>query len=445
MHRTAHRAVFALVAITLATPAFAQEPARPAQPPPAAPQAARPQAPQVTSPEVAADGRITFRIYAPQAQAVRLSAGDIPGMGQGGNAPQPVKAENGVWEVTVGPVAAGAYRYNFNVDGVSTIDPRNPATSESNNNTWSLVVVPGSDLWDTKDVPHGAIAAVTYKSTALGRFRRMHVYTPPGYELGRGTYPVFYLLHGAGDSDHSWWTVGRAGFILDNLIASKQARPMIVVMTAGHTSRGAANAVGRSATEEFVDDFTKDVIPYVESHYRVSKGRANTAIAGLSMGGSQTLAVAIPRLERFGYVGVFSSGLIGAFPNVGGRGRGAAAPAAPAATPAPAATTTPAATTASTAPAAQAGPRTAAEIETAYAAKLSDPALKKGLTLWFATGKDDFLLTTTQATVDLFKKHGFAPVFKETDGGHTWINWRAYLAEFTPLLFQAAKPAAGTR
>ena len=121
------------------------------------------------------------------------------------------------------------------MDGVAVIDPRNPSTSESNNNAWSLVYVPGSDISDTKDVPHGAVASVTYYSETLKRFRRMHVYTPPGYEKGEGKYPVFYLLHGAGDSDDSWSTVGRAGFILDNLIAAGKAKPMIVVMPAGHT------------------------------------------------------------------------------------------------------------------------------------------------------------------------------------------------------------------
>src|SRR3982751_2718154 len=329
------RQVLLLIAIT-ATPVFAQG-VPGAAPAPAAPQAAqRPQAPRFTSPEVATDRRITFRLYAPQAQAVRLAAGDIPGT-QGAGAPAPVKGENRVWEVTVGPVEPGAYRYTFNVDGVATIDPPNPSTSESNNNTWSLVAVPGSDLWDTRDVPHGAVAAVTYKSSALGRFRRMHVYTPPGYELGRETYPVFYLLHGAGDSDDSWGTVGRAGFILDNLIATKQARPMVVVMPAGHTPGVTGSAVGRTATENFVNDFVGDVMPYVESHYRVLKDRSNTAIAGLSMGGTQTLAVSVPRLERFGYIGVFSSGLIGAFPQLAAAARGAAPTPAPAATTAPAA------------------------------------------------------------------------------------------------------------
>jgi len=377
------------------------------------------QAPQFVSPEILPDRRVAFRIYAPQARAIRLAASDIPGVGQ---TTQLSKGDQDVWEVTVGPLDAGAYRYNFNVDGVATIDPRNPAISESNNNVWSLVYVPGSDVFDTKAVPRGAVAEVTYNSTALGRFRRMHVYTPPGYELRSVRYPVFYLLHGAGDNDDAWSSVGRAGFILDNLIAAKKARPMIVVMPAGHTSRGPDSAIGRAATDEFVNDFVTDVMPYIEKHYRVLTDRASTAIAGLSMGGGQTLNVAIPRLERFAYIGVYSAGLLGAFSAADtGGGRGAApapVPAGPAAAP----------------------PLTATEWEKLYAVKLDDPALKKGLRLlWFATGKEDRLIPTTQGTVDLFKKHGFAPVFKESPGGHTWINWRNYLAEFAPQLFQTSK------
>ena len=367
------------------------------------------QPPQVMSPEVSADRRVSFRIYAPQAREIRLTASDIPGLGQNTRL---TKTDNGVWELTTPALDAGAYRYNFNVDGVATIDPRNPSISESNTNVWSLVYVPGSDLFDSKAVPHGAVAEVTYKSSALGRDRRMHVYTPPGYQNGRDRYPVFYLLHGAGDNDDSWTTVGRAGFILDNLIAAQQARPMVVVMPAGHASTSQANVVGRSATDDFVNDFVKDVMPYVEKNYRVLTDRPNTAIAGLSMGGMQTLEVAIPRLERFAYIGVYSSGLIGAFGNAGGRGRGAA----PAPAPAPA------------------GP---IEFEKTNAAKLADANLKKGLRLfWFGTGKEDFLLSTTDATVDLFKRQGFSPVYVQSPGGHTWINWRNYLAEFAPQLFK---------
>jgi enterochelin esterase-like enzyme len=395
--------------------------------------------PQFVSPEVAADRKITFRLYAPNAQAVRLAAGDIPGIGQN---TQLTKGDNGVWEVTVGPIDPGAYRYNFNVDGVAVINPRSPFTSESNDNTWSLVYVPGSDFMDTKSVPHGIVGAVTYYSTTLGEFRRMHVYTPPGYEKGNDKYPVFYLLHGAGDSDDSWTSVGRAGFIIDNLIAAKKAKPMIIVMPAGHTRRGPnqPGAIARTATDEFVKDFTVDVKPYVEKNYRVLTGRANTAIAGLSMGGNHTLEVAIPRLGDYAYIGVYSSGLFGAFPVGGGR-RGAppaASPATAAAAAAPSATA-PAAPPAAPVPAAaSAAPApNAEEWEKANAATLDNAALKKGLKLfWFSTGKDDFLVSTTNATVELFKKHGFNVVYKESTGAHTWINWREYLNEFAPQLFQ---------
>ena len=406
-----------------AAPVLAQAP-----PAPAAPQGrGNSPAASVVSPEIGADRRVTFRIYAPNAQAIRLAAGDIPGVGQ---ATQLTKGEDGVWQVTIGPIDPGAYRYNFNVDGVTTIDPRNHATSESNTNVWSLFYVSGSDFMDTRDVPRGAVAEVTYHSTALKTFRRMHVYTPPGYDTKNDKYPVFYLLHGAGDSDDAWSSVGRAGFILDNLIASKKAKPMLVVMPAGHTRRGPGGTGGRAGTEEFVNDFNTDVVPYIEKHYRVLTDRNSTAIAGLSMGGNHTLQVAFPHLDKYGYIGVYSSGLLGAFPGLGGRGgRGAA----PAAAPAPAAAAAPAGPPAGAPQPAM----TAAEWESANAKMLDNPALKKGLkVLWFATGKDDGLITTTQATVDMLKKHGFSPVFKETPGGHTWINWRNYLNEFVPQLFQ---------
>lgn len=358
-------------------------------------------APAFVSPEVLADRRVTFRIFAPRADEVRLAGSDIPR-----NVPAALmaKADNGVWEVTVGPLPPGAYRYNFTVNGVSVIDPRSPAISESNNNVWSLVYVPGADFMDTKDVPHGAVAAVTYYSTALKKVRRMHVYTPPGYDMGGGKFPVFYLLHGAGDGDDSWSSVGRAGFILDNLIAAKKARPMIVVMPAGHTSQttGAGGGRGPAAADEFVQDFVQDIMPHVEKHYRVIADRAHRAIAGLSMGGGQTLNIAIPHLDQFTYVGVFSAGLLGSF----GRGRGPAAPPDPA-------------------------------WEQQHLAALDNAAMRKGLKLfWFATGAEDGLMPTTTGTVEIFKKHGFTPVFKESPGGHTWLNWRDYLNEFAPQLFQ---------
>jgi enterochelin esterase family protein len=375
-------------------------------------------APAFASTEILPDHRVVFRIFAPRADDVRLMGTDIPRNVQG--LPM-TKQDNGVWEVTTAPLDPGAYRYTFNVNGVAVIDPRSPAISESNNNVWSLVYVPGADFMETKDVPRGAIAAITYHSTALQRMRRMHVYTPPGYEQGTAKFPVLYLLHGAGDSDESWSSVGRAGFIIDNLIAAKKAKPMIVVMPAGHTTR---TPIGRGAVptdgptrpaDEFVDEFVTDIMPYVEKTYRVAADRPHRAIAGLSMGGSQTLNIAIPHLEQFTYVGVFSSGLLG---TIGG-GRGPAPAPGAAATPPPPPMPDPA-------------------WEREHLAMLDNAAAKKGLTVfWFATGSEDRLMPTTKATVELFKKHGFTPVFKESGGGHTWANWRDYLYEFAQQLFQS--------
>jgi len=279
---------------------------------------------------------------------------------------------------------------------VPVVDPQNPQSSQSNNNIWSLVVVPGSDVMDVRNVPHGAVAAVEYNSTSLGRSRRMHVYTPPGYETNRETYPIFYLLHGAGDSDDSWTSEGRAGFILDNLIASNKVKPMVVVMPAGHTSPffgGRPLAAIVAPRDEFVEDFVNDIKPYAEKHYRVHTDRAHRAIAGLSMGGAQTMNIAFSHLDEFAYIGVFSSGILG---------------------------------------------RTDPSVwESSHEAMLDNSGLKKGLKLvWFSTGSEDRLITNSKSTVELLKKHGFDVVFQDSPGGHTWINWRNYLTEFAPQLFQ---------
>lgn len=362
------------------------------------PQGNRP--PEFASTEVSPERKVTFKVHAPKAQSVRLGSSDLPGVGM---ASEMKKSDEGVWEATVGPIPAGAYRYNFQVDGVSVIDPRNPATSESNANTWSLVLVPGSETFDLKDVPHGAVAKVPYYSSTLKKFRRMHVYTPPGYEKGQGEYPVFYLLHGAGDSDDSWTSVGRANVILDNLIASGNAKPMIVVMPAGHTGRFGFGGGGNSfqkQMDEFGQDFANDIRPYIEKNYRAKADRANRAIAGLSMGGMQTLNVAFDKLPDYGYIGVYSSGVLGIAGGFGG-----------------------------------AAPST--QWEDSHKATLDDADLKDGLKLvWFGCGKEDFLVKTSEATVDMLKKHKFDVTSKDTDGGHTWLNWRDYLAEFAPKLFQ---------
>ena len=378
-HATSRLLSFACLVAAAAAAAItaAQPPAQPAA---------------VVSPEIGPNRDVTLRVNAPAAERVELvSGGDVPGVPMQGGLPL-ARGADGVFSVKLPALAAGAYRYRFMVDGVPTGDPSNPATSESNGNAWSLFYVPGAPFMDTQRVAHGAVAEVHYYSTALGRTRRMHVYTPPGYEKSRDSYPVFYLLHGAFDGDDSWSTVGRAGFIVDNLLAAGDTRPMIVVMPDGHTARFGGGAGGLNMAD-FVREFTADIKPYVENTYRVRTDRASTAIAGLSMGGAQTLDIAFGDLSSYAYVGVFSSGVFGI----------ADSP----------------------------------DWENAHRAALDDAAAKRDLELvWFSTGKDDFLLDTTKATVAMLEKHGFDVVYEESAGGHTWINWREYLAEFAPQLFR---------
>lgn len=355
----------------------------------------------LTSVTIHQDQKVTFKVYAPKSTEVFLSGPDIPNVMMIGKM---TKQENGIWEVTVGPLVPGSYRYCYNVDGVSVLDPRRPNVSESNMNSWSLLHIEGSDFIDTKDVPHGSVSEVTYFSKSLNKFRRMHIYTPAGYENNDKDYPVLYLLHGAFDCDDSWSTVGRAGFILDNLIAVKKAVPMIVIMPAGHTGPfrfGMPVDPNKPNVDEFILDFNNDIKPYIEKNYRILTGRKNTAIAGLSMGGAHTLNIAIPNLNQYAYFGVFSSGVFGI---TGGNSF---------------------------------GNNDGATWEERNKSTLDDPKLKDDLkVVWFATGKEDFLLETSRVTVKTLEKHGFKVTYNETGGGHTWANWRDYLYEFAQLLFK---------
>ncbi len=368
-----------------------------------------PRPPEFVSPEVRGDRTVVARLHAPEAKSVRLSSSDLPNSNPFGPGIELNKSDKGVWEATIGPVLAGTYRYRFQVDGLAVVDLRNPATSETNSNAWSVLTVPGSPVSDLKDVPHGAVAQVPYYSKSLGRSRRMHVYTPPGYEQGSARFPVLYLLHGAADCDASWSTVGRAGLVLDNLIAAGKARPMVVVMPMGHTGPFSFEAFGslQKQMEEFEKDFVSDLRPLVERTYRVSGERRHRAIAGLSMGGAHTLDLAMEHLGDYGYIGVFSSGVFG----IDRRG-----------------------------PFAGNGP----SWEDRHRDALGDAEAKKGLRLlWFATGKDDFILDTTKATVKMLQGRGFDVTYRESEGGHTWINWREnYLPEFAQLLFRDEVSAA---
>jgi enterochelin esterase-like enzyme len=363
---------------------------------PAGARAAFPQAPPPTpndtliSPEVAADGHVTFRLYAPNAQHVVLHceyneppSTDVP----------LAKADNGVWSVTVGPVPPGVYRYTFVVDGLLAIDTRNPDVSGSLNNVQSVFTVPGADFLAMKpDVPHGSVETVWYQSMTLGGMRRMHVYLPPGYETNNQRYPVFYLLHGAGDNDDAWTSVGHANFIIDNLLAGGKAKPMIVVMPAGHVTRN-FSVGGITNQDQFTNDFLNDLLPYVEKRYRVIADRPHRAIAGLSMGGLQTLNIALPHLDQFAYVGIFSSGWFNG---------------------------------------------SDAKFMKEHGAALDNTEWKKGLKVLFVgVGTGDHLaFTASQQMVAILKAHGFNVQEHQSDGGHSWVNWRDYLYEFAPQLFQ---------
>lgn len=345
----------------------------------------------ITPPEISADGKVTFKLFAPEAKNVNIR-------GEWLNFPEAIRGtslqrgDDGVWSTTIA-IKPGVYRYSYLVDGLTLADPRNPSHSQTLNFVQSMVYVPGLAFLDVQKVPHGTVETVWYQSTALGTLRCMHVFLPPGYDKDGAKYPVFYLLHGAGDSDDSWSTVGHAGFILDNLIAEKKAKPMIVVMPAGHVNRNFVWGDPKSlVVGEFEKDFTMDILPFVENHYRTLNDRDHRALAGLSMGGMQTLNISMADPGKFAYLGVFSSGWIQGV---------------------------------------------ADNAEKQFAAGLDDAAAKKGLKLiWFATGKDDFLMPSTQNTIAILKKHGFQPEFYESAGGHTWQNWQAYLHEFAPRLFQ---------
>lgn len=351
------------------------------------------------SPEVHPDGTVMFRLWAPDAKDVKLSSEgeeSVAGATQehvmaAMKGVAMTKAEDGIWSTTVGPYPAGAYRYTFTVDGVSTNDPKNAASSESLSSVRSLFVIPGN-FTDVKDVPHGNVAVVYYQSKTLSTMRRMHIYLPPGYEQGKGTYPVFYLLHGGGDSDDCWTSVGRANFILDNLIAEGKAKPMIVVMPAGHVSTQMnMRSMGADvAADPFSNDLMNDVIPYVEGHYRVIADAEHRALAGLSMGGVQTLNVAVTHPGYFAYVGVFSSGW---FPQV----------------------------------------RT--EFEQKQMVSLQSPEKSKVKLFWFGVGKLDIAMPNNGPTMDLVKKYGYSPEYHPSEGFHAWNNWRDYLHDFAPRLF----------
>ncbi len=344
------------------------------------------------------DDRVTFRLCAPDAKTAMVTSTDnadvIPmGFGGGPRGLAMTKDASGLWSVTTDkPVAADTYRFNFSVDGARVPDPQGTRFSEERvgvNSTFEVMGAAGAFQTFDRAVPHGAVSTVEYWSGSLNVRRRAHIYTPPGYEAGKGRYPVLYLIHGAGDSDDSWTSVGHAQYILDNLIAAGKAKPMIIVMPAGHTpDRPGADMLTNT---DFRDDFFKDLIPYVDGRYRTIPKADARAMAGLSMGGAHTIQNGLTHPELFHYIGIFSMGLPSA--------------------------------------------EQAADYANRY-----DAALRRGAKafklVYYAMGKDDFLYRSVAPTRALLDRYGVRHVYNESAGGHTWINWRRYLADFAPRLFR---------
>ncbi len=351
----------------------------------------------IVSPEVQADGRVTFRLKAPGAKEVQLNC-------QGVKNPVVQKNDQGVWSFTTDLLEPDIYAYSFRVDGMRVIDPVNPLFKFNLQNTESQVHVPGpkSLPWELNEVPRGQLHRHFYKSTVAADDRDFIVYTPPGYDpTARKRYPVFYLLHGYTDDASAWTSVGRANVILDNLIARGQAKPMIVVMPLGY---GTMEIVKPSRTlaeirqpklwqtnlSKFRDALLEEVMPQVKQAYKTLPGRDACAIAGLSMGGMQSLYVGLNNLDRFAWIGAFSSG--GGDTNF-----------------------------------------------TEQFPGLREKSKKPMHLLWIACGEDDGLIVKNRKLVEWLEGQGAGPIWTETAGGHSFLVWRRNLAAFAPLLFQEKK------
>lgn len=350
--------------------------------------------PQFSSPVVEADGKVTFKVHSPEAKSITINGSWM----EYGKTVALTKGAEDVWSATVGPLESTMYHYNFFIDGVSAIDPKNAHALRDGVRYASLLMVPGegSKLFEVNEVAHGSLSQVWYNSPSLKLNRRMYVYTPPGYETSKDKYPVLYLLHGGGGDEDAWTALGRANYILDNLIAQGKAKPMIIVMTNGNAFQTSSLRTAPNTPEItretfmkyaglFETSLVKDVIPYVEKNYRVKASKEYRALAGLSMGGMQTITATIEYPDVFGYIGVFSSGIFQPSPDQ----------------------------------------------EPKFMA-LKKAGVNK---YWVACGKDDFLMDSNKRLLEMLKKTEIKHEYFENPGGHTWANWRTYLSMFAPMLF----------
>ena len=373
--------------------------------------------PNINSTEVLQDHRVIFRIYAPNAKAVSVSGEfgvPISGALQ--------KDESGVWSITVGPLNPDYYTYSFTVDGVHTADPRNGMFRPGLNSVNNMFLVPGPEAQyqEMQSVPHGVLSVVWYESKTLGIQRRMHIYTPPGYDRNHTRYPVLYLVHGGGEDDNSWVYGGRAQYILDNMIAAGKAKPMIVVIpngnvpvpNSGNAAGGNANAArAETAVKQrdlFISDLLTGIVPYVESNYRVIANRENRALAGFSFGGSQTLRAMYTNTDEFASIGIFSMGIM-----VG--------------------------STAGAGSIAGAASGSVADFEKDAAAFLANPEKTNGRMklIWIGGGKTDTVVGNSPKILDeTLSAHNIRHIYREGPDGHSYASWHPWLRDFVQLLFR---------
>jgi len=346
-----------------------------------------------TSPVFNEDRTVTFRLRAPEADNVRLFAEFLP------EAQPMVKNTEGIWELTVEPDEPKVYYYSFVVDGVNVMDPQNPVVASSLLPSMSLLSYPGEkpQFYDEKSVPHGVIHTHHYFSKLEQANRSLIVYTPPDYDPHR-EYPVLYLLHGYTDHERGWIDLGKAHFILDNLIAEKKAVSMIVVMPFGYSEPQPGDTPDENdflsqfwqwiphVFPRYEQDIINEVIPLVESSYSTGFGAENRAVAGLSMGGGQSLYIGLNNLDTFSWIGAFSS---------------------------------------------------------AVSMDLHGPLISNSdnindhcKLLWIACGEDDFLLDDNNDFITVLKEKDIDHEYYLTEGPHTWWVWHRYLRDFAPRLFK---------
>lgn len=370
--------------------------------------------PQIVSPEIRSDHSVVLRLKASEADSVYVIGDILPPakmktpigeMDVPGRALMS-KGEDGVWTYETGTLDSELYNYFYLVDGVKTIDPGNPFLIRDVASITSIFILDGErgDLYRVNDVPHGTVSKRWYDSPGLGMDRRLTVYTPPGYEESDQNYPVLYLLHGAGGDEEAWISLGRTAQIMDNLIARGKAKPMIVVMPNGNVSQDAAPGEGKDGfyTPQFMAPRTMngtyeanfmDIVNFVEKNYRVLADKEHRAIAGLSMGGFHSLHISRYFPNTFDYIGLFSAAIM---------------------------------------------PR---DDETGKVYSNFDETLKaqkdNGYKLyWIGMGKTDFLYGANLEYRKKLDAMGMRYTYRESEGGHTWRNWRVYLTEFAPQLFQ---------